>query len=164
MTADHYYRLALSAAAQRNLRGAIEYAYYAVQLGGGHEKAARLLCLCHYQLGETSAVKDLLPDFPDIDAAVKEDQDSVIVAAEQIRSLVRRKKWRDAARLAASVKHQSVRLLNIQGCLYASAKQYREAARVFAEASRLDKGNPLAMAGLAEVATRKTRFGGFFKK
>ena len=50
--------------------------------------------------------------------------------------------------------HQSVRVLNIQGCLCAIAGKYAKAARFFALALEKDTGNKLAAAGLIAVCGR----------
>jgi len=133
--AERYYRLALSKAARRELSDAIRFARYACEFNENHEKAARLLALCLHELGELSVGS--------------EDEFKRISAAAQ------QKKWRQAMRLAKALPHRNVRELNIQGCVYACAKKYREAARAFAEALEKDRGNKLALAGLAEATKRR---------
>ena len=71
---------------------------------------------------------------------------------EQIRDLVSRRKWNKALRLIKSLPHRSVRVLNIQGCLYACAKRYGMAAQAFAEALEKDRGSQLAVNGLIETS------------
>jgi tetratricopeptide (TPR) repeat protein len=129
-----YYRLALSAAAQRNLSSAVLYARYACLFDGGRRNAAKLLELCLYELGE---------------AAGGEDD-----GLEAVRALAKKKDWRAAARAARTIPHQSVRILNIQGCLWAAARDHTQAADCFARALAKDRDNRLAAAGLAELARR----------
>lgn len=136
--AARYYRLALSAAARRDLSSAVAYARYTCLLNTGHENAAKLLGLCLHEMGEPN-----------------EEYDAAADEFEQIRPLIQRKKWRAARRLARSIPHQSVRVLNIQGCLCACSKRYGTAARFFAKALEKDSGNRLALSALTEVTTRR---------
>jgi len=129
--AEQYYRLALSKATQRDLSGAMELARYACLFDSSHENAARLLELCQHESG--------YPDSEYIDDI------------KQILIRIERREWRRAARLAKSIPRQSVRILNIRGCIYACAKKYAVAAGFFAEALEKDRGNRLAAAGLVEV-------------
>jgi tetratricopeptide (TPR) repeat protein len=135
-----YYRLALSAAAQRNLSSAVLYARYACLFDGEHRDAAKLLDLCLYELGE------------------QVDGESVDDGLEAVRVLAEKKKWRAAAKAARIIPRQSVRLLNIQGCLWAAAKDHAKAAGYFAKALAKDRDNRLAVAALAELARRPKRF------
>ena len=75
---------------------------------------------------------------------------------QQISALAQRGKWNKAAHLAKTIPHQSVRILNIQGCLYACAKRYGLAAHAFAEALAKDRSSRLAENGLIET-TRSAR-------
>jgi len=136
--AEVYYRMALSAANHRNLSRAVILAQTSYELGGG-ENVAALLRLCRYELGDLRAAPQ-----PEL---------------EPILERVQRKDWRGAARLAWSIEHQSVRVLNMQGCIYACAKRYSTAARFFARALEKDHGNQLATDGLvAAVSHRKWRW------
>jgi len=133
--AQQYYRLALSKAARRDLSGAAQFARYACQFDASHENAAILLDICRQESG-------------DFDAGDNDDIKKILISAE-------RKEWRRAARMAKSIPNRSVRMLNIQGCIYACAKRYGKAARFFAEALEKDHGNQLSAAGLAEVMNKR---------
>ena len=132
--AVRYYRLALSAASQRNLTEAVRLARYACMFDESHENAARLVKLCMYELGNLN----LNPMFD----------------AGQIKVYVKQKKWRKAARLVKSFPHQNVYALNILGCIYACAKRYGMATRFFSQALDKDRGNRLAAAGLKSITSK----------
>jgi tetratricopeptide (TPR) repeat protein len=136
-TGRRYYLLALGAAKQRNLTIALQYVSFANILDPGHSDAARLAEICRYELGETQE-------------------------PEGVRILAGQKKWKAAALTAKEVSHQSVRLLNIQGCLWALAKRYTRAADCFARALAKDHGNRLAVDAIAEFGRRRKCLGRFF--
>jgi len=133
-----YYRLALSAAAQRDVSAAAMFARYACMLNQNHENAAKLFGLCMNELGYFET-----------------DSSEVLMG---IRALAGQKKWREALNRAKSNHNNSVRMLNIQGCLYACAKRYGKAARFFSKALEKDRGNRLATACLAEVTRLRCGF------
>ena len=137
-----YYRLGLAAAKRRDLRAARVYAEFARLLDPEHEGAARLGEICRIELGEAGETRE-----PEL---------------ERIGRLAAQKKWRAAALTARDVSGQSVRLLNIEGCLWALAKRYGSAADCFAKALAKDRGSPLAMEALAHLARRRKFLGGFF--
>jgi tetratricopeptide (TPR) repeat protein len=134
-----YYRLALAAAKRRDLTAALRYADFAAVLNPEHDDAVRLAEICRYELEET--------------------QEPVL---ERIGLLAEQKKWKAAAKEAGAVSHRSVRLLNIQGCLWALAKRYAPAADCFAGALAKDRGNTLAADALAELGRRRKCFWRFF--
>ena len=134
-----YYRLGLAAARQRDLRAALACAEFARALDPDHEGAARLGEICRIELGEAGE--------PDL---------------EGIALLAGRKKWKAAALAARGLSCQSVRLLNIQGCLWALAKRYGSAADCFAQALERDRGNTLAAEALVRLGRRRKFLGGFF--
>jgi tetratricopeptide (TPR) repeat protein len=139
-----YYRLALSAAARRKLSSALLYARYARLFDGEHGDAAKLLDLCLYELGETAGI-----------GGIDGDTHADLAA---IRALAEKKQWRAALKAARAVPRQSVRVLNIQGCLWAEVKSYAKAADCFARALAKDRDNRLAAAALADLAQRPNRF------
>ena len=170
--AGRYYRLALSSAARRDLSGAARYARFAYLLDEGQINAAKLLGLCLYELGEPEYARYLSTEAgpPPVSEAPMvsgdspasgdppvsgEGQPPLKDALDQIRSLAGQKKWRKALLQAEKIPHQSVRVLLIQGCLYASAKHFGAASRVFVKALEKDCANPLALAGLAETVKRR---------
>ncbi|MFP3088948.1 hypothetical protein LQZ21_01310 [Treponema sp. TIM-1] len=132
-----YYLLGLAAAEQRNLTAALHYGSFAHILDPGLGDAARLAEICRYELG-----------------GMPEPERFTILAGQ--------KKWKAAALAAKGVPHQSVRLLNIQGCLWALAKHYGRAADCFARALTKDRGNRLAADALAEFSRRRKCFWRFF--
>jgi tetratricopeptide (TPR) repeat protein len=136
-----YYRLGLAAAKQRDLSAALAYASLARILDPEHEGAARLAEICRYELGETDEIRE--------------------PALERIVLLAGQGKWRAAA-TAAKRGPQSVRTLNIQGCLWALAKRYGPAADCFSKALARDRGNALAAEALACLGRRRRYWGGFF--
>ena len=139
-----YYRLALSAAASRNLSGAVLYARYAVLLDREHQNAEKLLGLCLRELGESGGAES----FP-------ENSDGLL---EKVRFLAAEKKWREAARVARDIPRQSARVLNIQGCLWALAKDTAKGADYFIRALGKDRFNHLAAEGLAELIRKRKPF------
>ncbi|MDR1030936.1 MAG: hypothetical protein LBL76_08700 [Treponema sp.] len=138
--AGRCYRLGLVAAKRRDLRGALDYAALACAVDPCHGGAARLAELCRYELGEDEGEQTI----------------------EQLLSLVKQKKWKAAAKEAKRLPSQNVRLLNIQGCLWALAKQYDSALACFAGALAKDRGNLLAANALAELSQRRKFFWSFF--
>jgi hypothetical protein len=139
-TARRYYRLGLGAAQRRDLSAALRYADFACVLNPGYEDAARLGEICRDELGETGGE----PVF------------------ERLSLLAEQKKWKAAALAARGVSRQTVRLLNIQGCLWALAKRYDLAADCFAGAWAKDHGNTLAAKALAGLDRRRNCFWRFF--
>jgi tetratricopeptide (TPR) repeat protein len=132
-----YYRLALAAALRRDLSGAALYARYALALNPDHEGAVKLLELCLDELGENAA------------------GETVEDGLDHVRKLAEQKKWRAAEKAAQAVPRQSVRILNIRGCLLAAAKRYAQAAECFAKALVMDHSNALAAEGFAETSARR---------
>jgi tetratricopeptide (TPR) repeat protein len=132
-----YYRLALLAAQRRALSGAALYARYALAFNADHEGAAKLLELCLDELGEAVRGETL------------ED------GLGPLRVLAGQKKWRAAEKAARVLPRQSVRILNIRGCLLAAAKRYAASSECFAKALRMDRGNALALEGFAETSSRR---------
>jgi tetratricopeptide (TPR) repeat protein len=98
------------------------------------ERIQRLLTICRYEL---------------------EDLDGMDIGL--IDELATAKKWRKALAAARTIKHQSVRMCNIRGCLFAAAGRYDKAARWFAKALTKDSGNITARIYLIEALSRKTR-------
>jgi hypothetical protein len=137
--ARRYYRLGLAAAKRKDLSAAFRYAVFACILDPEHGGAAHLAEICRYELNEAweSAFGRFGP-------------------------LVERKKWAEAARVIGSVSERSVRLLNIQGCLWALAKHYVPAMDCFAKALAKDRGNIFAAEALAEIVRRRKCFWRFF--
>jgi hypothetical protein len=131
--ARRYYRLGLAAAARREVSAALRYAEFACILNPGYDDAAYLGEICRYELGE-------------------EDDEP---ALERISLLAGQKKWKAAALAARAVSRQTVRLLNIQGCLWALAKRYDRGADCFAGALAKDRGNTLASEALAGLGRRR---------
>jgi tetratricopeptide (TPR) repeat protein len=131
-----YYRLALSAAVRRDLSGAAIYARYVCLVDPENGDAAKLLELCLYELGVGGADDGF----------------------DQVRAVVAQKKWRKAEQAAQAISHQSVRVLNIRGCLLASAQRYAQAADCFATALSKDRFNRLAAAGFTETAAQRRWF------
>jgi tetratricopeptide (TPR) repeat protein len=143
--ARRYYRLGLAAAKRRDLTAALRYALLSDVLSpkdgdnSCHEDAARLAEICRSELGDT---RD--PAF------------------ERIALLVKQKKWVVAARAAGAVSDKSVKLLNIQGCLWALAGRYAPAMDCFGKALAKDRRSILAADALAELARRRKSFWRFF--
>ena len=139
-----YYRLALGAAVERDLSRAALYACYATLLDHEHANAEKLLRLCYRELGQGCGTEI----FP-------EDRDDGL---ERTRLLAAEKKWREAAKAAHAISHQSVRVLNIQGCLWALANDYDKGARCFALALGKDRSNRLATEGFVEIGSKRKSF------
>jgi tetratricopeptide (TPR) repeat protein len=136
-----YYRLGLAAAKRRELSAACAYAKFALLLNPEHGGAARLGEICRAELGESAGTQEAESPL------------------DRIGLLAGQKKWKAAALAAKS--GASVRLLNIQGCLWALAKRYGPAADCFSKALAKDRGNALAAEALAEISRRRRFLGGF---
>jgi hypothetical protein len=134
-----YYRLGLAAAKQRDLSAALMYAEFACVLDRAQEGAQRLAEICRYEMGAGDA-RDL----------------------EAAGLLAKQKQWKAAALAARRLSPQSVRLLTIQGCLWALARHDGRAAECFAGALEKDRGNRLAAKALAEICRRRKFFWRFF--
>jgi hypothetical protein len=141
--ARRYYRLGLSAAKQRYLSAAVAYAAYASALDPEMDDAVRLEEICRQELG-ADINETLEPEF------------------ERIRVLAEQKKWKAAALAAREVSDRSVRLLAVQGCLWALAKRYVPAMDCFAQVLAKDRGNRLAAEALAELGRQRKYFWRFF--
>ena len=151
--AERYYRLGLAAAKRRNVSLALRYAERACVLDALSQNdtpdmppdsgAQHLAEICRYELGE--------------EAAPFENAEM-----ERVSVLAGQKKWRTAAAAAKSVSPQSVRLLNIQGCLWALANRSARAADCFTKALAKDRGNRLATDALVEIGRRRPLFWRFF--
>jgi hypothetical protein len=102
--------------------------------------AAKLLELCLYELGENGGGETADDSF------------------DRVRALVAQKKWCKAEQAAQAIPRQSVRVLNIRGCLLAAAKRYVQAADCFATALSKDHFNRLAATGLVETAAKRRWF------
>jgi tetratricopeptide (TPR) repeat protein len=156
--AGRYYRLGLAAAKRRDVSLALQYAERACVLDSLYRSGdapfetppdsgvQHLAEICRYELGEGAAA------FEDAD---QQKMEQVIV-------LVGQKKWRAAAAVAKSFSTQSVRPLNIQGCLWALANRYAQAADCFTKALAKDRGNRLATDALVEIGKRRMYFWRFF--
>jgi hypothetical protein len=137
-----YYRLGLGAAKRRDLSAALVYADLARILDPEHEAASRLAEICRIELGDTGEATE--------------------PTLERIALLANQKKWKAAALAAKGLPHQNVRLLSIQGCLWALAKRRGPALDCFAQVLEKDRGNTLAAEARAELGRRRNFFGGFF--
>jgi tetratricopeptide (TPR) repeat protein len=140
--AGRYYRLGLAAAKRRNLGAALAYADFSRALAPEHEGAVRLAEICRTELGEPGEIPE-----PELD---------------RICLLAAQKKWKAAALAAKALSPQTVRLLNIRGCLWALAKRYGPAADCFTKALAKDRGNALAADALVCLCPRRNFLGGFF--
>jgi tetratricopeptide (TPR) repeat protein len=149
-----YYLLALSAAERGDLSGAARLSFCAFSLDEGQAKARRLLGLCLLELGNTEDAAKILAEFPDLAGGASEARALTKAGLETVERLIRRGKWRAALKAAEKIPHQSVRLLNIRGCILAGAKRYAEAGRLFALAEEKDRGGVEASEYLRETAKR----------
>lgn len=155
-----YYRLALSAAERGDLSAAARLASCALSLEGARDKARRLLGLCLYELGDTETAANLLAECPGLAEEAQAAHGRTKSGLEAVKALVRQGKWRAALKAAESIPHQSVRMLNIRGCILAGAGRYVGAGRLFALAAEKDRGGRAASAYLGETARRVKSFWG----
>ncbi|MCL2107602.1 MAG: hypothetical protein FWH26_11175 [Oscillospiraceae bacterium] len=151
----HYYRLALSMAARRDLSGAASHARTALAINGENGQAKRLLEICLYELGEPAPVSNMPCDAHRGDLNGQTGLGDIIHRLNDLRARTGKIKRRKAMRLLKGLHRQSVRSLNMQGCLCAIDGKYRKAARFFALALEKDRGSGLAAAGLAEASKRR---------
>jgi tetratricopeptide (TPR) repeat protein len=139
--ARHYYRMGLGAAKRRDLSAASTYAGFACLLDPEHGGASRLAEICRDEL---EGAEETPEEF------------------ERIGLLAGQKKWKAAALAAKRVPYQSVRILNIRGCLLALTKRYASATDCFARALAKDRGNVLAVEALACLGRRRNYLWRFF--
>lgn len=149
-----YYRLALSEAERGNLSAAVRLASCALSLEGVRDKARRLLGICLYELGETGLAAGLLAECPNLAEEARTAHNRTKAELDTVKELVRRGKLRAALRAAGNIPHQSVRVLNIRGCILAGAGRYVGAGRLFALAAEKDRGGQATAAYLGETARR----------
>jgi hypothetical protein len=142
--AGRCYRLGLAAAKRRDLGAALACAELSRVLDPEHGDAARLAEICRIELGEGGETPE-----PEQELS-------------RIRLLAGQKKWKAAAALAARISPQTLRLLNIRGCLWALAKRRGPAADCFAQALAKDRGNTLAAEALACLGPRQNLWRRFF--
>jgi len=149
-----YYRLALNCACRHDLSSAVVFARRALILNAGLDDARRLLGICLFELGELDSASYALIGQDELRDAVHEQRALAACVLARASSLARQKKWRKADAHLRGLMHQSVRILTIRGCINASAKRYKAAASLFAQALEKDKGNRAAREYLAESAKR----------
>jgi tetratricopeptide (TPR) repeat protein len=155
-----YYLLALSAAERGDLSACARLASLSVALGYARDGAVRrLLGLCLYELGELERAADALADCPELADEVRVSQALTKAGLADAEAFLRRGSWRAALRAVSAIPHQSVRLLNIRGCILAGSKRYARAGRLFAQALRKDAGGRAAPEYLREAAGRAPFFG-----
>ncbi|GHT87082.1 hypothetical protein FACS1894137_13650 [Spirochaetia bacterium] len=130
-----YYRLGLAAAKQRHLSAALRYTQCAAIMDPENTDAAHLAEICRQELG----------------GPIGEEQ----LPGEAV-ALIKQKNWSKAARLLMKIPDQSVRLLAMQGCLWALAKRRALSADCFARALVKDCGNPFALHALTELGPAQT--------
>ena len=154
-----YYRLALAAAARHDLGAAWSYARFALMIDAQNMKAVALMELCAYEMGEYREIQELFATERSLfDVAIDEEKSLIDDLLVQVRVFVQQKKWRKAILALQAIPHQSVRILNIMGCLFALSGRFGTASEYFAKALALDCGNRLAMAGFADSVKRRKRF------
>jgi hypothetical protein len=141
--AGRCYRLGLAAAKRRDLSAALAYAELSRALDPEKEDPARLAEICRTELGEAGETPETEQEL------------------SRIRLLAGQKKWKAAA-AAARISPQTVRLLNIRGCLWALAARRGAAADCFAGALEKDRGNTLAAEALAGLGPRRNLWRRFF--
>jgi hypothetical protein len=137
--------MGLGAARRRDLSAALACAEFARALDPEHGGAARLAEICRIEAGGGETQE------PEMEACLR---DIVLLAGK--------KKWKAAALAVKHASCQSVRFLNIQGCLWTLAKRYGAAGDCFAQALAKDRGNVLAAEALACLGRRRKFLGAFF--
>jgi hypothetical protein len=125
----HYYRLGLTAAKQRYLTVALKYAECAFLMDPENADASALAEICRNELG-CALTSEQIP--------------------EQVITLIQQKNWLEAARVLEKVSQQSVRLLSVQGCLWALLNRWVLSADYFARVLEKDRGNQLALEVLTQ--------------
>jgi hypothetical protein len=101
---------------------------------------------------------DTLASFPDLANAARETWERTQAGLDEAEQFARRGKWRTALKTVEKIPHQSVRLLNIRGCILAGAKRYARAGKLFAAAMEKDAGSRAASTYLRETAKREMSF------
>ena len=150
-----YIKLALNFAKHRDLSKAKAYARRALLINPENDQSRKLLSLCLYELGELDGAAEAeLKGFAGLPPEALSQNTCANDALGRARELVDQKKWRKAEALLCGIKHQSVRVLVMRGCIKASVKQYKPAVALFARALEKDNGNRAALAYLLEAASR----------
>ena len=139
-----YYRLALFCAKQNDLSGAVKHARRSLRLNAGDVSARKLLGLCLYELGELDGAIDFLEGSSELSDEVRAERERTDEALKRAQELAARKKWRKADAVLRGNVRQSVRILNIRGCMKAVSGRRRAAAQLFALALEKDVGNRAA--------------------
>ena len=159
--AEIHYLIALSAASERDLSRAAMHARFSHMLCAT-EKASHLAKLCMEELGETPGRPVRLINVGGMALVAHTPRADDGLAG--IRSLVKDRKWLAAACQAKALPKQSVRVLNMRGCIYAQARLYGKAIECFSKALEKDCGNRLAIEGLAEAIRRRREFWRFYER
>ncbi|GMO29011.1 MAG: hypothetical protein Ta2B_09950 [Termitinemataceae bacterium] len=139
--AHRYYRLGLTAAGQRHLNLALNYAECAAVIDPENDDAAHLAEICRYELG-ISADTEQVP--------------------QDVLNLIKKKRWHKAASLLRKFPCQNVRFLAMQGCLWALAKRVPNAVNCFNRVQEKDRVNSLAITAVAELKKPCRMFWRFF--
>ena len=150
-----YYRMALFCARYNDLSRAVTLARNAICLDPDDERPRRLLGLCLYEMGYMDGAEKALLIFPELYRQVVDEHELTREAIEKIRILVAAKKIRKAKTRARKIQNQSVRVLNIRGCLLAASKRYGKAAKIFTRALKKDSGDKTALTGIMEVCKKR---------
>jgi tetratricopeptide (TPR) repeat protein len=136
-----YYRLALYHAKMNDLSGAVRHARRSLRLDAKNASARKLLGICLCELGELDSALCILEGCGELSDEVRIENERTRETIRQARELAARKKWRKADAVLRSNMRQSVRILNIRGCMKAVSGSRRSAAQLFALALKKDTGN-----------------------
>lgn len=152
-----YYGHALSYARDRRPGLAARYARKAAQLNPENRKARILLGVCLYELGDIDGALGFLDASAELMESAAADLARLRKAIAGVRYLAKQGKLRKADLILGALKHQSVRVLTIRGCLHAAAGRYRTASVFFSRALDKDKGNIRAAELLSDSVVRSIR-------
>jgi len=150
--AKRYYRLALFCARKDDLSGAVKYAQRSLRLNADDASARKLLGLCLYELGELDGALSAFEGSAEFSEEVRSELKRTGETLKRARELASGKKWRKADALLRGDVRQSVKILNIRGCVKAASGRRRAAAQLFALALEKDVGNHAVVEYLAQVS------------
>jgi len=149
-----YFRFALYKARHRNLSEAIVYAGCALRLNEENEKALRLLGLCLYESGDLDGAVKALEKCPELLESVCSESRRAKEIFLRTHELIKKKELHKADAVMRRLRHKSIRVLTIRGCIKAAAGRHKAAAVLFTHALCKDRGNRKAAEYLMEAISR----------
>lgn len=146
-----WYSMALSRAVHNDVSGALRLGLALKEKNAADlpPELDKLIGLCLHRLGNYSAAGRFFAGFPVLAEETESDRERALAAFSEVRRLTgefrrgffAKLKHRKALAVLEKLPHQSVRVLNIQGCLHAFLGKEGAAASCFSMALELDRYN-----------------------